>query len=123
MHRQVCKASCCPSHAHTICGRACAGTWAYVTTVLATLTYTSVPFVSLVWGAHPTTINGPFALAATLNFVAGAAVNFHVRKLGHVQGMWLSLVSNHLLAFTFFKAMVNTLLCVRLLQRCACSAA
>jgi hypothetical protein len=37
-------------------------------------------------------------------------VNFHVRRLSDLQGMFLVLVSNHLLAFTYTKACVNILL-------------
>jgi len=48
-----------------------AGTWAYFCTIFTTFIYTMVPFVSLVWGVHPTAINHHFALGATLNFIAG----------------------------------------------------
>lgn len=48
-----------------------AGTWAYFCTILSTFVYTCVPMVSLVWGVHPVALNGPFALAATLYFLAG----------------------------------------------------
>lgn len=87
-----------------------AGTWAYFCTVITTFVYTLVPFVSLVWGVHPVSLSWDFSLAATLYFAAGAAVNFHVHKLSHLQGLWLALMSNHLLAFTYFKATINTLL-------------
>jgi hypothetical protein len=51
-----------------------------------------------------------FALASTLYLVAGATLSGFVRRPAHSRGMWLSGVSNYLLAFTFFKAVVNTLL-------------
>jgi hypothetical protein len=87
-----------------------AGTWAYVATTITTFAYTLVPFVSLVWGVHPVALSSHFTLAATLYFAAGAAVNFHAKSLRHAQGMWLSLVSNHLLAFTYAKAAFNALM-------------
>lgn len=49
------------------------GTWAYFCTILSTFIYTCVPWVSLVWGVHPVTLSGQFALAATLYFTAGVA--------------------------------------------------
>jgi hypothetical protein len=45
---------------------------------------------------------------AVLNAHAGGLVNFSVHKVGHLQGMFLSLVSNYLLAFTYLKAIINT---------------
>jgi hypothetical protein len=93
---------------------ALAGTWAYVATTITTFAYTLVPFVSLVWGVHPVALSSHFTLAATLYFAAGAAVNFHAKSFRHAQGMchsqWLSLVSNHLLAFTYAKAAFNVLM-------------
>jgi hypothetical protein len=51
-----------------------------------------------------------FALASTLYLVASSALSGLVRRPAHSRGMWLSGISNYLLAFTFAKAVVNTLL-------------
>lgn len=43
-----------------VCHRACltaAGTWAYFATILTSLTFTLVPFISLVLGWHPVTFS------------------------------------------------------------------
>eukprot|EP00879_Flechtneria_rotunda_P023643 GHRR01025018.1.p1 GENE.GHRR01025018.1~~GHRR01025018.1.p1 ORF type:complete len:506 (+),score=180.60 GHRR01025018.1:1056-2573(+) len=95
----------------------CAGTWAYLCTISSNFVYTLVPFVSLVLGVHTVTVSHKFALAATLYFAAGVAVSYHVRRLSHLQGMWLSLVSNHLLAPTYTKATLSTLMSVIGLKR------
>lgn len=42
------------------------------------------------------------------SWLAGGVVNFSVHKFAHLQGMFLSLTSNNLLAFTYLKAIVNT---------------
>lgn len=54
--------------------------------------------------------NVQFALASTLYLVAGSVLSGFVRRPGHSRGMWLSGISNYILAFTFAKAIVNTLL-------------
>lgn len=41
-------------------------------------------------------------------WLAGGVVNFSVYKFAHLQGMFLSLTSNYLLAFTYLKAILNT---------------
>ena len=51
-----------------------------------------------------------FALASTLYLSAGAALSGFVRRPAHSRGMWLSGISNYLLAFTFAKAIINTLM-------------
>jgi hypothetical protein len=43
-----------------------------------------------------------------LDLPAGGLVNFSVRKVSHLQSMFLSLVSNYLLAFTYLKTIINT---------------
>jgi hypothetical protein len=48
------------------------------------------------------------ALCCCLVDVAGGVVNFSVFKYAHLQGMFLSLTSNYLLAFTYLKAIINT---------------
>lgn len=42
--------------------------------------------------------------------VCGALLSGFVRRPSHSRGMWLSGVSNNLLAFTYAKAVINTLL-------------
>jgi len=51
-----------------------------------------------------------FALASTLYLVASSALSGFARRPAHSRGVWLSGISNHLLAFTFAKAVANTLL-------------
>lgn len=54
--------------------------------------------------------NTQFAQASTLYLVSSAALSGFARRPAHSRGMWLSGVSNYLLAFTFAKAILNTLL-------------
>jgi hypothetical protein len=42
--------------------------------------------------------------------VIGTVLSSFVRRPAHSRGMWLSGVSNNLLAFTYLKAVINTLL-------------
>jgi hypothetical protein len=42
--------------------------------------------------------------------VVGSLLSSFVRRPAHSRGMWLSGVSNNLLAFTYLKAVINTLL-------------
>jgi hypothetical protein len=42
--------------------------------------------------------------------VVGTVLSSFVRRPAHSRGMWLSGVSNNLLAFTYLKAVINTLL-------------
>eukprot|EP00878_Enallax_costatus_P040689 GHUV01047038.1.p1 GENE.GHUV01047038.1~~GHUV01047038.1.p1 ORF type:complete len:153 (+),score=48.20 GHUV01047038.1:564-1022(+) len=86
------------------------GTWAYFATVLTSLTFTMVPFSSLVFGYHPVTFSREFTIASTLYLVCGALLGGFVRRPTHSRGMWLSGISNNLLAFTYAKAVINTLL-------------
>lgn len=51
-----------------------------------------------------------FALASTLYLVTSAALSGYARRPSHGRGMWLSGISNYLLAYTYAKAVVNTLL-------------
>eukprot|EP00878_Enallax_costatus_P044617 GHUV01053306.1.p2 GENE.GHUV01053306.1~~GHUV01053306.1.p2 ORF type:complete len:203 (+),score=54.94 GHUV01053306.1:406-1014(+) len=88
------------------------GTWAYFATVLTSLTFTMVPFSSLVFGYHPVTFSREFTIASTLYLVCGALLGGFVRRPTHSRGMWLSGISNNLLAFTYAKAVINTLLSI-----------
>jgi hypothetical protein len=51
-----------------------------------------------------------FALAATLYLGATFLVMNYVRKVAHLKGNWFASISNYILCFTYFKAVVNTLL-------------
>lgn len=72
--------------------------------------FTVVPFNSLVFGYHPVTFSRQFAVASTAYLVAVALLSGFVRRPMHSRGMWLSGLSNNLLAFTYAKAVINTLL-------------
>jgi hypothetical protein len=48
----------------------------------------------------------PASIYLPLNFLL---MNY-VRRPSHLRGQWMSAVSNHVLSFTYFKAVVNTLL-------------
>jgi hypothetical protein len=48
------------------------------------------------------------ALSCVCCVSAGGLVNFSVRQVTHLQGMFLSLTANYLLAFTYLKAIINT---------------
>jgi hypothetical protein len=86
------------------------GTWSYFATIMTTYTFLMVPFVSLFFGYHPVAYSSRFALAATLYLAATFLVMNYVRKLAHLKGNWFATVSNYILCFTYFKAVVNTLL-------------
>jgi hypothetical protein len=51
-----------------------------------------------------------FALASTLYLVTSAALSGYARRPSHGRGMWLSGISNYLLAYAYAKAVINTLL-------------
>lgn len=83
-----------------------ASTWSRMTVSLRGL----MPTGSLSAGCFHSACLSQFALASTLYLVASAVLSGFVRRPAHSRGMWLSGVSNYLLASTFFKAVVNTLL-------------
>ncbi|KAF8062642.1 VHA-F [Scenedesmus sp. PABB004] len=86
------------------------GTWAYFTTILTTLVFLFVPFNSLVFGLHPVAFGREFALAASLYLPLNFALMNYARTPRHVRGQWMAQVSNHILTFTYMKAVANTLL-------------
>lgn len=86
------------------------GTWAYFCTIVTTLVFLFVPFNSLVFGYHPVAFSYQFALAATLYLPMNFALMNYVRNPRHLKGQWLAQISNHLLTFTYMKAVFNTLL-------------
>jgi hypothetical protein len=82
----------------------------YFTTIITTLVFLFVPFNSLVFGYHPVTFSYEFALAATIYLPLNYMLMNYVRKPQHLKGQWLAQVSNHILCFTYIKAVANTLL-------------
>lgn len=82
----------------------------YFTTIITTLVFLFVPFNSLVFGYHPVTFSYEFALAATIYLPLNWMLMNYVRKPQHMKGQWLAQVSNHILCFTYIKAVLNTLL-------------
>jgi hypothetical protein len=65
---------------------------------------------SLVLGLHPCTFSKFFAAASLIHLLTGQLLSAFCREPGQLRIMWLAGVSNQLLAFTFVKAIVNTLL-------------
>jgi hypothetical protein len=88
------------------------GTWSYFCTIITTTIFTLVPFMSLVFGLHPVSFSMEFALAASIYLPITFLLMNYVRRPAHLKGQWMASVSNHVLCFTYFKAVVNTLLCV-----------
>eukprot|EP00879_Flechtneria_rotunda_P004438 GHRR01004689.1.p1 GENE.GHRR01004689.1~~GHRR01004689.1.p1 ORF type:complete len:1077 (+),score=332.23 GHRR01004689.1:2028-5258(+) len=88
------------------------GTWAYFCTIITTLVFLFVPFNSLVFGYHPVTFSYEFALAATVYLPMNFLLMNYVRKPQHLKGQWMAQVSNHILTFTYMKAVFNTLLSI-----------
>lgn len=86
------------------------GTWAYFCTIITTLVFLFVPFNSLVFGYHPVAFSYEFALAATLYLPMNFLLMNYVRHPRHLKGQWLAQISNHILTFTYMKAVFNTLL-------------
>jgi hypothetical protein len=86
------------------------GTYAYFATIATSITFTLVPFVSLVFGLHPVAFSKTFAIAATCYLPLSFAVQNYARERGHLRGQWLASVSNQVLCFTYIKAVANTLL-------------
>jgi hypothetical protein len=50
-----------------------------------------------------------FAFAATLYLIAGVLINLYCRKRWHIKMMWFGTICNHLLWFTYTKAIINVL--------------
>ncbi|WIA20938.1 hypothetical protein OEZ85_005279 [Tetradesmus obliquus] len=88
------------------------GTWAYFCTILTTLVFLFVPFNSLVFGYHPVAFSYEFAVAATVYLPLNFALMNFVRTPRHLKGQWMASVSNHILTFTYMKAVANTLLSI-----------
>lgn len=94
----------------TLTAVCCAGSCRYFTTIITTLVFLFVPFNSLVFGYHPVTFSYEFALAATIYLPLNWMLMNYVRKPQHMKGQWMAQVSNHILCFTYIKAVSNTLL-------------
>ncbi|GBF89253.1 six-hairpin glycosidase [Raphidocelis subcapitata] len=86
------------------------GTWSYFTTVLTSWTFQLVPFMSLMFDLQPVKFSREFALAATLYLAANFLVQSYFHVADHMRGIWMAQLSNQLLCFTYFKAILNTLL-------------
>jgi hypothetical protein len=86
------------------------GTWSYFANVATSVIFGLIPFNSLVLGLHPCTFSVHFAAASMLHLVTGQLLTGFCREPGQMRSMWLAAVSNHVLCFTFLKAIVNTLL-------------
>lgn len=86
------------------------GTWSYFCTVVTTWTFLLVPFISLMFQIQPVKFGREFALAATLYLFANTVVMNYFHVAEHMRGSWMANVSNYLLAFTYAKAITNTLL-------------
>lgn len=86
------------------------GTWSYFCTVITTWTFLLVPFISLMFQLQPVKFGREFALAATLYLLANSAVMNYFHVAEHMRGTWMAQVSNYLLAYTYSKAITNTLL-------------
>lgn len=69
-----------------------------------------VPFNSLVFGWHPVAFTKEFALAATVYLPINFLMMNYVRKPSHLKGQWFGSISNHILCFTYMKAVFNTVL-------------
>jgi hypothetical protein len=82
----------------------------YFCTILTTLVFLFVPFNSLVFGYHPVAFSYEFAVAATVYLPLNFALMNFVRTPGHLKGQWMASISNHILTFTYMKAVFNTLL-------------
>lgn len=86
------------------------GTYSYFCTVVTTWTFLLVPFMSLMFQIQPVKFGKEFALAATLYLFANSAVMNYFHVAEHMRGSWMAKVSNYLLAYTYAKAIGNTLL-------------
>jgi hypothetical protein len=86
------------------------GTWAYFATVITTPTFILVPFISLAFGIHPVVITRKFAVVATIYYACTWFVQNYCRSLPDNKSLWFSNVSNHVLCFTYFKAILNILM-------------
>lgn len=89
---------------------ACCLCRSYFTTIITTLVFLFVPFNSLVFGYHPVAFSYDFALAATIYLPLNFLLMNYVRKPQHLKGHWMAQMSNHILCFTYIKAVANTLL-------------
>ncbi len=85
-------------------------TWSYITNCFAVPVAVLVPFIALVFGVYPLVLNRDFALAATLYFSATTLVTSYCTNRKHIKPLWFTLVSCHLLWFTFLKAMCSVLI-------------
>ncbi len=83
--------------------------WCYITNVFAVPMAVLVPFIAMVFGVLPFVLNRDFAFAATLYLIAGALINLYCRKRWHIKMMWFGTICNHLLWFTYTKAILNVL--------------
>lgn len=86
------------------------GTYSYFCTVVTTWTFLLVPFMSLMFQIQPVKFGKEFGLAATLYLFANSAVMNYFHVAEHMRGSWMATVSNYLLAYTYGKAIGNTLL-------------
>jgi len=82
----------------------------YFCTILTTIMFLLVPFNSLVFGYHPVAFSFEFALAATIYLPMNFLLMNYVRTPRHLKGLWMAQISNHILCFTYIKAVINTLL-------------
>ncbi len=69
-----------------------------------------VPFNSLVFNWQPVAFTKPFVIAATIYLPMNFLLMNYVHKPSHLKGLWFASISNHILAFTYMKAVANTLL-------------
>lgn len=86
------------------------GTWSYFCTVITTWTFLLVPFISLMFQIQPVKFGRQFALAATLYLLSNTVVMNYFHVAEHMRGCWMANVSNYLLAYTYAKAISNTIL-------------
>jgi hypothetical protein len=63
--------------------------------------------MSLVFGYHPVVFSRQFAIAATIYLPLNVLLMNYVRKPSHLKGQWMAATSNHVLCFTYMKAVVS----------------
>eukprot|EP00879_Flechtneria_rotunda_P009977 GHRR01010433.1.p1 GENE.GHRR01010433.1~~GHRR01010433.1.p1 ORF type:complete len:1225 (+),score=296.26 GHRR01010433.1:1011-4685(+) len=84
-------------------------TWSYITNTIAVPVNVLVPFIALVFGVYPLVLNRDFALAATLYYCSSSLVTMYCTDRKHLKPLWFTIVSCHLLWFTFTKATYNVI--------------
>lgn len=86
------------------------GTFSYLVTVIATPAFVLIPFLGVFAGLNPVLFTPLTPLALTLYLVSGFLVQSYVHTPLDSQALWLASLSNQLLAFTYFKAIVSVFL-------------